>query len=203
MMKTPDSFTGQETIKIHIYIKKGIKTMFRIYLTNLGKYNEGELIGEWVDLPATDDELEEVKTRIGISDEPDENGMYYEEYFITDYENDYGYKVDEYESLDDLNEIAEQLEDLDEEQKEAVAVYTEQYGGDINEAVKTVTNGDYSIYYNCGDMADVAYEVVQECGYLDQMPENLRNYFDYEAFGRDLDIEGNFFYSNGNYYEFY
>ena len=177
--------------------------MFKIYLTNLGKYNEGELIGEWVDLPATDDELEEVKTRIGISDEPDENGMYYEEYFITDYENDYGYKVDEYESLDDLNEIAEQLEDLDEEQKEAVAVYTEQYGGDINEAVKTVTNGDYSIYYNCGDMADVAYEVVQECGYLDQMPENLRNYFDYEAFGRDLDIEGNFFYSNGNYYEFY
>ena len=35
------------------------------------------------------------------------------------------------------------------------------------------------------------------------MPENLRNYFDYEAFGRDLDIEGTFTYYNGNYYEFY
>lgn len=177
--------------------------MFKIYLTNLGKYNEGELIGEWVDLPATDDELEEVKNRIGISDEPDENGIYYEEYFITDYENDYGYKVDEYEDLDILNQIAEQLEDLDEEQKDAVHAYTECVDDDIDRAVETVTNGDYRVYYDCDDMADVAYEVVQECGYLDQMPENLRNYFDYEAFGRDLDIEGTFTYYNGNYYEFY
>lgn len=177
--------------------------MFKIYLTNLGKYNEGELIGEWVDLPATDDELEEVKNRIGISDEPDENGNYYEEYFITDYDNDYGYKVDEYENLDDLNEIAEQLEDLDEEQKDAVHAYTECMYDDIEKAVEIVTNGDYRVYYDCDDMADVAYEVVQECGYLEQMPENLRNYFDYEAFGRDLDIEGTFAYYNGNYYEFF
>lgn len=48
--------------------------MLRIYLTNLGKYNEGQLIGEWVELPCTDEELEAVKERIGISDEPDENG---------------------------------------------------------------------------------------------------------------------------------
>ena len=58
--------------------------MLRIYLTNLGKYNEGELIGEWLDLPCTDKELEEAKERIGISDEPDENGNYYEEWFITE-----------------------------------------------------------------------------------------------------------------------
>ena len=43
--------------------------MLRIYLTNLGKYNEGQLIGEWVELPCTDEELEAVKERIGISDE--------------------------------------------------------------------------------------------------------------------------------------
>ena len=48
--------------------------MLRIFLTNLGKYNEGQLIGEWVELPCTDDELEAVKERNGISDEPDENG---------------------------------------------------------------------------------------------------------------------------------
>lgn len=177
--------------------------MFKIYLTNLGKYNEGELIGEWVELPTTDDELEEVKARIGISDEPDENGNYYEEYFITDYENDYGYKVGEYENLDDLNEIAEELEDLDEEQKDAMNAYTECMYDDINKAIETVTNGDYRVYYNCNDMSDVAYEVVQECGYLDQIPESLRNYFDYEAFGRDLYIERTYTYYNGNYYEFY
>ena len=36
-----------------------------IYLTNLGKYNEGFLIGEWVSLPVDEDELNEVFKRIG------------------------------------------------------------------------------------------------------------------------------------------
>ena len=35
--------------------------MLRIFLTNLGRYNEGRLIGEWVELPCTDNELEAVK----------------------------------------------------------------------------------------------------------------------------------------------
>ena len=40
--------------------------MLRIYLTNLGKYNEGELIGEWLDLPCTDEELEEASEVFAI-----------------------------------------------------------------------------------------------------------------------------------------
>ena len=70
-----------------------------IYLTNLGKYNEGELIGEWVQLPVSDDELNEVLERIGISEQPDEKGSYYEEYFMTDYDSDLGIQIDEYESI--------------------------------------------------------------------------------------------------------
>lgn len=56
--------------------------MLKIFLTNLGKYTEGELIGRWIELPYTYEEFEAVKEKIGISDEPDENGNYYEEYFI-------------------------------------------------------------------------------------------------------------------------
>ena len=52
--------------------------MMNIYLTNLGKYNEGQLIGEWVELPVSNEELQKVFERIGINEE-------YEEYFITDY----------------------------------------------------------------------------------------------------------------------
>lgn len=29
--------------------------MISVYITNLGKYNEGYLIGKWLKLPATDD----------------------------------------------------------------------------------------------------------------------------------------------------
>ena len=52
---------------------------FEAFVTNLGKYNEGELVGEWVEFPITNEEMQEVFKRIGI-------GGRYEEWFITDYE---------------------------------------------------------------------------------------------------------------------
>ena len=30
--------------------------MFRVFITNLGKYNEGKLVGKWLDLPCEDTE---------------------------------------------------------------------------------------------------------------------------------------------------
>ena len=39
---------------------------FAAFITNLGKYNEGELVGEWVKFPTTAEELKEVFKRIGI-----------------------------------------------------------------------------------------------------------------------------------------
>ena len=175
--------------------------MLRIYLTNLGKYNEGQLIGEWVELPCTDEELEAVKERIGISDEPDENGTYYEEWFITDYETDIqGLKVGEYDYLDELNELAEELENLDESQQQALKAFLED-GSAFDEALEGVQNNNFTIYSGCDDMEDVAMEVVEECGYLNGVPENVARYFDYEAFGRDLDLEGKYYNIDGDMVE--
>ena len=39
---------------------------FAAFITNLGKYNEGELVGEWVKFPTTPEEMQEVFKRIGI-----------------------------------------------------------------------------------------------------------------------------------------
>lgn len=168
--------------------------MLRIYLTNLGKYNEGELIGEWLDLPCTDEELEEAKERIGISDEPDENGNYYEEWFITDYETDiHGLTVGEYDNLDELNELAETLDELDEYEREIVeAMISEGYS--LEDAIDK--KEDCMIYYNCQDMEDVAREYAEETGLLDSIPENLQSYFDFEAYGRDMSFEGHFVFTN-------
>ena len=55
--------------------------MISIYLTNLGKYNEGELVGEWVELPIKSKALEEALQRIGI------DNIRYEEFFLTDWES--------------------------------------------------------------------------------------------------------------------
>ena len=41
--------------------------VFEAYVTNLGKYNEGALVGEWVKFPTTPEEMQEVFKRIGIN----------------------------------------------------------------------------------------------------------------------------------------
>lgn len=164
--------------------------MLNIFITNLGKYNEGELIGEWVKLPVSEEELEAVFERIGINEE-------YEEHFITDYETDItGLKVGEYDNIEDLNELAETLEDLDEYEREIVeAMISEGY--DLEEALEK--KDDCMIYNDCNDMTDVAEQYAEETGLLDSIPENLRYYFDFEAYGRDMGIEGTFvFTNNGN-----
>ena len=77
---------------------------FQAFVTNLGKYNEGELVGEWVKFPTTEEEMRKVFERIGIGSK-DEFGHVYEEWFITDYECPiYGVQklLGEYESLDKL-----------------------------------------------------------------------------------------------------
>jgi antirestriction protein len=162
----------------------------KIYLTNLGKYNEGELIGEWVELPVSQEELQKVFERIGISEE-------YEEYFITDYECDL-YEVGEYENIDKLNDIAERIKELDEEESKVVKALIQELGYTLDEAIEKVNNGDYRIYYDCDDMEDVAYQVVEDCGYLDKVPDNVACYFDYESFGRDLGIEGTYIFTDDN-----
>ena len=39
---------------------------FAAFITNLGKYNEGDLVGEWVKFPTTPEEMQKVFERIGI-----------------------------------------------------------------------------------------------------------------------------------------
>ena len=162
----------------------------KIYLTNLGKYNEGELVGEWVELPVLPEELQEVFKRIGINEE-------YEEYFITDYECDL-YEVGEYENIDKLNDIAERIKELDEEESKVVKALMQELGYTLDEAIKKVNNGDYRIYYDCDDMADVAFQVVEECDYLNNASDIVARYFDYESFGRDLGIEGTYIFTDDN-----
>lgn len=168
--------------------------MLNIYLTNLGKYNEGELMGEWVKLPISESDLEAVKTRIGISNKPDANGMIYEEWFITDYETDiHGLTVGEYDSLDELNELAETLDNLDEYDREIIeAMISEGYS--LEDAIDK--KDDCMVYYNCEDMEDVAIEYAEETGLLNSIPENLQSYFDFESFGRDMSFEGHFIFTD-------
>ena len=157
--------------------------MLKIYVTNLSKYNEGALVGEWVNLLCE-----------GLEDE----------LFISDYETDIsGLKVAEYKDILQLNEIAEEIDNFDDEEVIIFQAYLEQYTNDLQQALDAVRQGNYRIYYDCDNMEDVAYQVVNDCGLLDGVPEEVKRYFDYEAYGRDIDIERTFIQVDNNIIELY
>lgn len=161
-------------------------SIIKVAITNLAAYNEGDLIYKWLNLPATEDEIEEVYQAVKRSELD-------EEFFISDYETCIvGLKIGEYESIEKLNELAEQFDELDEYDRlifEAYANYT-----DFEEVLEKLNNNELDgiVYYDCDNMTDVAYQVVEETGMLDDASGYLKRYFDFEAYGRDLDIEGIF-----------
>ena len=168
--------------------------MLKIYVTNLRKYNNGKIIGEWVSLPC--EGLEEVLNNIS------NNGA--DELFISDYETDiYGLKVAEYQDILQLNEIAEEIEEMRKDELIAFQAYLEQYSNNLQQALEEVHQGNYTIYYDCDDMEDVAYQAVNESGLLDGVPEEVKIYFDYEAYGRDLDINRTFIQIDNSFVELY
>ncbi|QJT70454.1 antirestriction protein [Microcystis phage MaeS] len=166
----------------------------KVYVANLGKYNEGELVGDWFTLPT---DFEEIAKKIGLNEQ-------YEEYAIHDYEAPKGIKISEYSNISKLNEIAEQLETLESYQAEEISYLVATGELDFEEALEKLQNSEYRIFHDCNDMSDVAYEIVEEQGLLNSLPENLRYYFDYEKYGRDLEIEGSFYYvGRGVYVELF
>lgn len=156
----------------------------KCWIGNLGKYNEGELVGEWFDMPC---DMSEVSKIIGLNDE-------YEEYQINDYEtNINGLEVNHYDSVKELNEFMERVDTLSDWQQPILEAYI--FNNDIRDVFKdfdSVPFDDVRIYYNVEDMEDVAREYAEETGLLSSIPENLRNYFDFEAFGRDLSYDSTF-----------
>ena len=166
---------------------------FEAFITNLGKYNEGALVGEWVKFPTTAEELQKVFERIGIGSK-DDFGHPYEEWFITDYDCyvDGLYEMlGEYENLEELNYLASRLEELDDHDYEhfQAAMQVSDYTGSVKDLINLINNLDkYEIYPGVDDYSDLGRYYIDEVGVM-EIPEHLANYIDYEAYGRDVAID--------------
>ena len=188
--------------------------MIKLYLANLGKYNEGILKGEWIELPLSETELEEAMVNIGVAHydkegnfvpyviETDENGYeyVYEEYAIHDYETDLNISISEYSSLNDLNTVAEIVEDFELDQVNAlldggVIDMKDLLEGNINEIIQNY--GFIELEPTMNEEQEVGYAYVDEIygGPECLSKEILERYFDYEAFGRDILLGGEGFVS--------
>ena len=166
---------------------------FAAFITNLGKYNEGALVGEWVKFPTTAEELKKAFKRIGIGAK-DDFGQTYEEWFITDYDCYVDGLYDllgEYANLDELNYLASKLDDMsqDEYERFQAAMEIGDHTGSIQELINLTENLDcYDIYPDIHDNDDLGRYYIEELDAM-QVPEHLRNYIDYEAYGRDIALE--------------
>ena len=174
------------------------------YITNLGKYNEGNLSYKLIGFPIDEDELNEALAAIGCK-YTDENGKEhnteYEEFFFSGWECEIPFEFGEYESISDVNDIAERVEVLEAYEQDVLKVILEEHTSDVDEALRIVEGGNYVMWSGCESMAEVAERMAAEFGDLNDVPERLRYYIDYEAWGRDLDIEGTFLEGDGYFVE--
>lgn len=161
----------------------------RVYIANLGKYNEGELVGAWF-IPPID--IDDMKEKIGLNSE-------YEEYAIHDYE--LPFDIGEYIPISEINRLcalAEELQGTPIERE--IKAIQQAFFGSFEELVEHVD--DIICYPDCNDMADVARYLIEETGTLSEIPDFLRRYIDYESYGRDLEISGFYLVTSNGVFEY-
>ena len=151
------------------------------FITNLGKYNEGELVGEWVSFPIDDEEKEAMLKRIGIGEE-DDFGCVYEEYFFTDYEN---YGIDlyelfgEYPNINSLNELGEKVEGLTDSEYKLLCGLLEEREISTLEDILEFNSDDYCFYKGMSKVA-VAENEIDEI--YPRLPNAIKECIDYERY---------------------
>lgn len=172
--------------------------LLEAYITNLGKYAEGQLVGETLKFPTTAEEVQSLLKRIGV------DGIRYEEIFITSFDGDVlglHEHLGEYESIDELNYLAELLSEMDQsdiEKFEAV-IDAGEYTGSVKDLINLTQNLDcFEFYSGVRSDEELGRMYVLEFGGV-EVPEHLIDYIDYEAYGRDVRINESGHYAPGGY----
>lgn len=163
-----------------------------IYIACLSAYNNGFLHGSWVDASEGIDHVRErIKEILSSSPVAEEC----EEWAIHDFQGFGNYKVGEYHGLEELCQVAVFLKECDRFPAEVVSWLIDDYG---IEGAKERMEDDYIGEFDSS--SDLAYHYAEETGLLEGVHKSVAMYFDYEAFGRDLDLNGDVISFSGYYF---
>lgn len=174
--------------------------MINVWIGNLGKYNEGELVGEWLELPVSKQELETfLREKVGLQltqDEVEEalakDGVCYEEYMINDYETDLPIKFSEYSNITTLNLLAMASKNVT--NMEAVEAFIEcESTDDIEEIINIMLQSDDIPYFTYNSDADHLSKEekygqmrAEGAGLTELLEEhNIVSYFNFESYGKE------------------
>lgn len=170
------------------------------FITNAGKYAEGELIGQWVDFPTENKVVQRTLKEIGV------DGVNYEEYFMSDYNTEVEELIDylpEYCDIDELNYLAAEIGNLGNYELEIYEAALELGYNlqSVKDLINLTDNTDcYGYLKNVTDDNDLGYYWIEESGCYDtKAMGNLSNYIDYEGFGRDIRYDESGCYTNKGY----
>ena len=163
--------------------------MARVYCGTYAKYNSGSLNGRWMDLEDYSDISEFYDACKEVhSDEHDPELMFQDyEGFPSHYYGESYIKPEVYDYIG-----------LDEHIR---PLFAELLDSGIDEI-----NPEYIIYISDGvsehnKLREIAYYHAENG--LIELPDHLERYFDYEAYGRDRDIEGSYFLTkSGTLFEY-
>ena len=167
-------------------------------MTNLGKYNEGQLVYERVAFPTDTETVQAALKKIGI------DGIRYEEIFISDYDGPMPQlhkHLGEYESINELNHLACLLSELSQDELAVFEAVMDsgEYTGSVKDLINLSQNLDsYSFYSDVHTEEDLGRMYLQELEAV-PVPEHLIDYIDYEAYGRDVRINEDGHLAPGGY----
>ncbi len=190
--------------------------MLNVWIGNLGKYNEGELVGEWLKLPVSKQELDTfLREKVGlqltqaeVDKALEEEGVCYEEYMINDYETDLPIKISEYENLENLNllaTIAENVNDMD-----AINAYVDSQGEmTLEELANLMEQEDDIAYFRFSNDSSsmsaeekMGYEMADATGLLSTLQKlQIEEFFDFEGYGSSWE-NGNITILDNGYIDF-
>lgn len=108
-----------------------------------------------------------------------------EEWAFHDFEGFGAYRLGEYESIETVIKLATAIVDFGENGEAFTAFASERGEGYLDDAIE---NFEEAFRGEWGSERDFAENLLDDLGELDKIPENLRYYFDYEAYTRDLFI---------------
>lgn len=130
--------------------------------------------------PLVDDEHMESAIRRATS-----NGEH--DYIIADLDGFYNFVDSEFTSIGELDDIAERLERLEDEDADKLEAMAE-YCDDLDEVESAL--GD-SFFIPDTTLADYAEEFAYECGYMpSELPGWISYHIDWEGVGRELSYDG-------------
>lgn len=170
-----------------------MQKVFKVFAQNLNYYNEGSLVGGWIELPQSPKKIDEyLKEVVKVDGE-------HEEYEIADVdEMPFPYSSIQWSDLHKLNDLAIVYSTLTEERKDAVHAHLEIDGEEhyaIEELINVCMQADDIEYYpynfegleynqKCSENLKLGYTMAEETGlYYELQKMNALEYFDFEKYG--------------------